>query len=156
MKFKTQFNYSDLPTIAIEPGKRFKDEFQLRIVDGIEELVKVGETDFYEYIQSHKDSVDIHKILERCALIDDYSMLNKMPTTFMDTTGMPSNLMEAYQQIQDAKNFFDQMPVSIKEKYDNNANAFIMDIGSKNFMNNVSEFLDTIKKKDEVKVNEES
>lgn len=154
MKFKTM--YSEHLVINTAVGSPIKKEYQLRIIDGEEKLVETGKSDWYAYIQSHKDSVDIHKILERCAMLDDYSMLNRMPATFMDTTDMPKNLAEAHSMIQDAKNFFDQMPVEIKEKYENNYMQFIQDIGSENFSKNVSNFLDSIKQVNEVKENVEN
>ena len=46
-------------------GSPTKTEFQLRIKDNNEYLEPIGKTSLYDYIQSHADSVDIHKILER-------------------------------------------------------------------------------------------
>lgn len=152
--FRTK--YEDHKRVIAEPGSPIKIEYQLRIVDNSEEIVETGKSDLYEYIQSHADSVDITKILERCALIEDYSILNRMPSAFMDVTVMPTNLAEAYAQVQDAKNFFDRMPLEIKEKYENNFVQFIADIGTDRFNNNVSDFLDTIKKKDEEVKTDES
>lgn len=147
-KFRTL--YTDRKIVNIEPGSGIKDEYQLRVVDGTKTLVKTGQTDLYEYIQSHADSVDIHKILERCALMDDYSPLMRMPAQFMDVSEMPKNLAEAYAAVQDAENFFNRMPTDIKEKYDNNFIQFIQDIGSEHFKFTVSDFLDSIKKKEDV------
>ena len=144
--------YEDHERVYTDAGDPVKIEYQLRIVDNSEEIVETGKTNLYEYIQSHADSVDITKILERCALIQDYSMLNRMPAEFMDVTEMPGNLAEAYAHVQDAKNFFDRMPVNIKEKYQNNFVEFIADLGTERFKNNVSDFLDTIKKKGKEKI----
>lgn len=138
--------YEEHKRVNSNPGSPIKIEYQLRIIDNAEEIVETGKSNLYEYIQSHADSVDITKILERCALIEDYSILNRMPTTFMDVTGMPTNLAEAYAQVQDAKNFFDRMPINIKEKYDNNFIDFLSDLGSEKFTRNVVEFLNSQKK----------
>ena len=149
MKFGTK--YGKHLVIETEPGSPEKIEYQLRVVDGEEKLVVTGKSDWYAYIQSHKDSVDIHKILERCAMLDDYSPLMRMPAQFMDVTEMPKNLAEAHTMIKDAKNYFDMLPIEIKEKYENNYMQFIQDIGSEKFINNVSKFLDSIKQVNEVK-----
>lgn len=154
MKFRTK--YGEHLKVDTAVGSPVKIEYQLRVVDGEEKLVETGKSDWYAYIQTHKDSVDIHKILERCAMLDDYSPLMRMPAQFMDVTQMPKNLAEAHTMIQDAKNFFEQMPVEIKEKYENNYMQFISDIGSEKFMNNVSNFLDSIKQVNEVKENVEN
>lgn len=143
MNFRTL--YTERFVVYTEPGDPVKIEYQLRVVDDNMQLVPTGKTSIYDYIQSHADSVDIHKILERCALIQDYSLLSRMPAQFMDTTDMPKNLAEAFSQVKDAENFFDRMPLDIKNKYDNNFIAFLQDIGTDSFMNNVSNFLDSLK-----------
>lgn len=148
MKFNTL--YTESKPIAINPGSSVKKEYQLRVVDNQMTLVETGKFDLYEYIQSHADSVDIHKILERCAMLDDYSLLNRMPAEFMDVSEMPTNLAEAFAHVKDAENFFNRMPIDIKEKYNNNFIEFISDIGSEKFTRNVSEFLDSVKKVDNV------
>lgn len=134
-------------------GSPIKIEYQLRIVDNHEEIVETGKSNLYEYIQSFADSVDITKILEKCALLDDYSILNRMPAQFMDVSNMPSNLAEAYASVRDAENYFDRLPREIKDKYNQNFLEFISDIGSEKFNKTVTEYVDSIKKKDEVKEN---
>lgn len=146
--------YTKHDHVYTDPGSPIKIEYQLRIIDNCEEIVETGKSNLFEYIQSHADSVDITKILERCALIQDYSMLNRMPTAFMDVTEMPKNLADAYAQVQDAKNFFERMPVEIKEKYSNNFVEFISDIGTDRFNNNVSDYLEKIRPKKEEENNE--
>lgn len=150
--------YSERKKVITEAGSPIKIEYQLRIKEGEEVLEPVGKTNLYEYIQSHADSVDIHKILERCALIQDYSILNQMPSQFIDTVDMPHTLAEAYSMIQDAQNFYDRMPLDIKQKYDNNFVNFITDIGSAKFFNVVGDFLnkkdENIKESAEVKTDE--
>lgn len=150
--FRNKYEKHD--RVISDPGSPIKIEYQLRIIDNSEQIVETGKSNLYEYIQSHADSVDIEKILERCALIEDYSLLNRMPSAFMDVTEMPKNLAEAYAHVQDAKNFFDRMPIDIKEKYENNFVQFISDIGTDRFAKNVSDFLERIKEKEEVKVDE--
>lgn len=133
--------------VETDPGSPIKIEYQLRIIDDCEEIVETGKSNLYDYIQSHADSVDITKILERCALIEDYSLLNRMPTTFMDTTDMPSNLAEAYAAVQDAKVFFERMPIDIKESYNNNFVEFLRGLGDEKFNKVVVDFLDKTKEK---------
>lgn len=154
MKFRTK--YTDRLVKASEHGSPIKDEYAIRVIEGETTLAKVGKSNLFEYIQSHADSVDIHKILERCAMLDDYGPLYRMPATFMDVTNMPSNLAEAFEMIQDANNFFDMMPIDIKNQYENNFVRFIQDIGTDNFARNVSSFLDSVKPAKEETVKDES
>lgn len=154
MKFNTYFG--EHKTVYCDPGSPIKDEYQLRVTKNGQELEKIGESSIYDYIQSHADSVDIHKILERCALLDDYSILNRMPGAFMDVTNMPKSLAEAYAAIKDAESFFEKMPISVKQAYDNDFTMFLQSLGSEKFNNLVSEYVDSINKKDEVTDNGES
>lgn len=100
-KFRTK--YDEFKPVCCNPGSPIKKEYQLRETKDGMDLVEVGETNLYRYIQSHADSVDIHKILERCALIGDYGLLERAPGVYMDITEMPKSLAEAYDQIQNAR-----------------------------------------------------
>lgn len=155
MKFRSK--YSERVRKYIEPGSGIKTEYTLQVKDNELTLVETGKTDLYAYIQSHADSVDIHKILERCALLDDYSMLNRMPAEFMDTTEMPKSLAEAFEMTKNAENMFMRFPTDLKEKYNNNFLEFLADLGTEHFNENVTKFLDSIKEKtviDDVKEGE--
>lgn len=150
--FRTMYDRDQIKPVHAVPGSPTKTEFQLRIKDNNEYLEPIGKTSLYDYIQSHADSVDIHKILERCALVDDYSLLNRMPAQFMDLTEMPSNLAEAHAMVVDARNMFDRMPVEIKEKYDNNFVEFIGSIGSAKFESIAGDYLKKLKAAEEIKI----
>lgn len=144
--FRTK--YDERKIVYSEPGSGIKKVYQLRETKDGEDLVEIGETDLYKYIQSHADSVDIHKILERCAMIEDYGLLNKVPGIYMDITEMPKTLAEAYEQVQNAKDLFNRMPVDIKEKYDNNFVQFISGLGDSKFNNLVEEYVKKLAVKD--------
>lgn len=143
--FRTMYDRKQLKPVKACPGSGTKIEYQLRIKGSVEILEPVGKSSLYDYIQSHADSVDIHKILERCALMDDYSILNRMPANFMDVTEMPKSLAEAYSMVEDARKMFERMPTSVKESYDNNFVEFIQDIGSEKFVKVVGEYVDSVK-----------
>ena len=147
--FRTAYTNEENKRVHCVRGNPVKTEFALRVVDGVRTIVPVGNSSLYDSIQSHADSVDIHKILERCAMANDYSILNRMPADFMDCTSMPKTLAEAHAMIQDARNYFDKLPIDLKNKFDNNYIEFISSIGSKKFEAIVSEFLDGIKPKAE-------
>lgn len=153
--FRTMYDRKNLKPVKACPGTGTKTEYQLRIKGTVEVLEPVGKSSLYDYIQSHADSVDIHKILERCALMDDYSMLNRMPAQFMDVTEMPKTLAEAYSMVEDAKQLFDRMPTSVKESYNNNFVEFISDIGSDKFIKVVGEYVDSVKAPEDLVIKNE-
>lgn len=57
-------------------------------------LINVGKKNIVEEIQSYSDSVNIYKILERCALSGDMSFLNRRVGTFGDFVNLPDNINE--------------------------------------------------------------
>ena len=134
------------PDIATDPGSPVKDEFQLRVVDDRLDIVKTGQSDMYSYIQSHADSVDIHKILARCAMVEDYSILQRIPSEFMDVTEAPKNLAEAYQYVKDSENYFAQLPADVRAGFNNSFLEFIHSLGTSKFDDVAQSFLDSLKK----------
>lgn len=64
--FKTQFDPHDREAAVLgDPEKiLYSAKFDEK---GVMDLVETGRENLYEYIQSHKESCDIHVILERFA-----------------------------------------------------------------------------------------
>lgn len=122
-----------------EPGSGIKDEKMLKMVDGVYELVKIGTSNLYEQIQSHRDSVDIYKILERYAA-GDLGVLEQAHGQYIDITEAPKTLAEAYTYIANSKKYFENLPLKVREEYDFDASKFVADIGSEHF-NNLFEVL---------------
>lgn len=92
--------------------------------DGTKELVVDGYKDVYEEIQSHADSVDIHKIVERCTMIGDMSELYKTEGFYGDLAMFPTTRAEALQMLAEAQNIWDKLPIDVKKKFDNNVDNF--------------------------------
>lgn len=127
-----QFDRSSDP--VTEPGSGIKDEKMLKMVDGTYELVKIGTSNLYEQIQSHRDSVDIYKILERYSA-GDLSVLEQAHGQYIDITDAPKTLAEAYTYIANSKKYFENLPLKVREEYDHDASKFVADIGSDHFNN---------------------
>ena len=102
--------------------------------DNRKELVKTGETDLYKQIQSHHESTKIENILARVAVGDMSDF--RANGIFADTTGLPTNLIDAQKNIQKVENFWDMQPREIKEKYKNDVNLFMADIGNESWLIN--------------------
>ena len=111
------------------PGSRLKDDRLLQMVDGHYELVTVGQSDLYQEIQSHKDSVDIYKLLDRYRN-GDISALQHVQGQYLDLVDAPKTLAEAYEFIHNAKAFFEKLPLDIRKEYDHDASKFVADLGS--------------------------
>lgn len=82
-------------------------------------LKETGKVNLYEQIQSYKESVDIHNILERFAR-GDVDVVNQRQGVFMDVTEMPKTFAEMYQRVADAEALFMQLPVEERAKFNHN------------------------------------
>lgn len=63
-------------------------------------LVCVGYEDKQEYINSHKDSVDIYSLLDKVRRTGDFSLVNQKVGTFMDIGGLPEDIHELVNLVQ--------------------------------------------------------
>lgn len=114
-------------------GSRFKRERVLKDTNGLLQLEDCGKSDLYVYIQSHKDSVDINKILERYRS-GDLSALDHVRGQYLDISEAPRTLAEMYSFIQNCQSFFNGLPLEVRQEYDFNPAAFVADIGSDRFV----------------------
>lgn len=86
----------------------------------------------YERTQAARDSVDIHKILERYRA-GDTDALNRVTGMYLDTVNMPKTIGELFDAVSNAQQVFDSMPIEIRNKYNNNPAAFYKAYGDKDF-----------------------
>lgn len=98
--------------------------------DGLVELVQNGEENVYDYIQSFRDTVDIHVILKK-AMAGDLSGLQRVQGFYDDATKYPTDRREMLQMVIDAQKNFDMLPLEIKEQFDNDFNKFFVSMDSK-------------------------
>lgn len=95
-------------------------------------LEATGERNIYAEIQMHLEETKIENILNR-AMAGDTSGL-AANGTYMDTTILPNNLIEARRQMQQLENTWAVIPQDIKNKYNNNLEEFIGAAGSDQWM----------------------
>lgn len=100
--------------------------------DGVIELVKSGEKNLYEEIQSHKDSVDIHVLLAQYAQ-GDLNALEKRQGIYEDIVGMPKSYAEMFQKIKDGERAFYELPVEVREKFDHSFEKWLITSGQQDW-----------------------
>lgn len=140
---------------STDPGVRLITTYKLSYDDdGTKELVVDGYKDIYEEIQSHADSVDIHKIVERCTMTGDMSELYKTEGFYGDLAMFPTTRAEALQMLAEAQNIWDKLPVDVKKKFDNNVDNFFSTAFTDEWTKKLEIKQDEQIKKSEVKENE--
>lgn len=130
MKFRTKY---DRLQVSAEPGSPIKIKYKGAYDDnGVFDLVESGKENLYDYIQSFKDSVDIHVILSKY-MNGDQTALNRYEPLFGDFSQLPDNLPAMLNVIEAAKDSFNQLDPAIREKFGNNFLAFAGAIGTADF-----------------------
>lgn len=117
-----------------ESGRRYLNTYQEEIdpETGKKHLVKSGETDVYAMIQEDLEDTKIENILQRAAM-GDLKALNQRETLYVDATNMPKTLMEAQNVVLKAKQEFDKLPLEVRKEFDNSAEKYISEMGTKEF-----------------------
>lgn len=87
-------------------------------------LEEKGREDWYGFIQSHKDSVDIHVLLARFKN-GETDVLNRIQGFYGDITGMPDSFADALNLVRSSEEFFNSLPVEERAKYNHNFSEFL-------------------------------
>lgn len=96
-------------------------------------LKKTGEEDFYDYIQSHAESVDINVIQAKIAA-GDASVLTRRQGVFADFTEMPSTYAEMLNMVHQAEAAFDSLPLETRQAFDMSMSNWLASYGSKDWI----------------------
>lgn len=122
--------------VFTESGLRYKDVYKPVFKDdGSMVLEVVDQMDQYEYIQVHKDSCDINKLLERFAETGDMSIFYQrhQEPAYADLVEMPKTFAELFQKVNDVTAAFLQLDPQIREKFNNSPAEWISSYGSSEF-----------------------
>lgn len=116
-KFRTQ--YDEHEPVYQEPGSPVKLVYSPRYSeDGVLDLVVTGKENLYEFIQSHKESTDIHVLLSRFAN-GETDVLSRMQGFYGDVTDMPKTYAEVLNAVIAGEETFARLPVEVKQRFDN-------------------------------------
>lgn len=136
--------------VVSNPGARFHSTFRSAFnKDNVLELIESGKIDTYSEIQSHADSVDINAIIARAAA-GDVSALNRRQPLYFDATEFPQTYAEMYQKIIDATNYFEQLPLEVRDKFGHSPETFFASIGTDLWNDVMKDFLDPVSSTDSV------
>lgn len=131
MKFDTQ--YVRRAPVYQEPGSRERIVYSPRYSDsGVLDLVVSGKENLYEYIQSHKESTDIHVLLNRFAN-GETDVLSRVQGFYGDFSSMPKTYAEVLNAVIAGEEVFSRLPVEVKQKFDNSFAVWLSSMDSPDF-----------------------
>lgn len=120
-------------------GEKLEEVLAMKLDEkGNEEFYVSGLHDTYAEIQAYADEVNLERIIDRCLETGDLNILNQVKKEYIDITEMPKNLIDAKNKINAAETEFYNLPLEIREKYDNNFNKYLADVGSEEWIQNMN------------------
>lgn len=123
-KWKTQFDRDGRRFSA--GGSRIRKTYTPVIDErGSVRLEESGTDDFYSYIQSFADSVDINIILKRF-MNGETDVLSKVQGFYADFTGLPKDYASIMNVVNSGKDLFDSLPVEVRAKFGHNFHEFMI------------------------------
>lgn len=129
--FRSQYTYQR--PVSQNPGSRVHILRSAKYDNrGNFDVVITGEENIYDFIQSHRDSVDIHLIVQRCAAGDE-SALSRVQGVYADVTGMPTTYAEVLNATLAGQQHFETLPARVKEKFGNSYSQWLASVGSDEF-----------------------
>lgn len=122
-EFKTQFD--ERPRFYTRPGSKEHTLYGSSYDDrGRLQLEETGKENLYDYIQSFKDSVDIHVIMKKFQE-GDHSVLERAQTAYGDFTDFPTTYAELLNTVNDGENFFNSLPVDVRALFGHSFGEFM-------------------------------
>lgn len=123
VKFESQFRPHR--RVLTNVGSREKILYTARYdASGALELVEDGKENLYEYIQSHRDSVDIHVLLKRFQN-GEKDVFERVQGFYGDVADIPNNFIDTLNAVLEAERIFAALPAEVRAKFNGNAKEFI-------------------------------
>lgn len=128
MKFRTKYERNEVFTDPGDPiriiyGAKYDKNHNLVVEEKSKE-------NFYAYINSFADSVDINVLVARF-INGDREALIQRAGAYIDISDMPTNLNDFIALSQSGNALWNTLDVATKEKFNNNVMEFVSQIGSK-------------------------
>lgn len=135
------YTHFDVPKKTPTPsGDKFLNVYQEEILkDGTKGLVCTGKKNVYDMIQEDLESTKIENILKAVAM-GDLSALRTQEPIYIDATTMPKTLMEAQNIVIKAKGEFEKMPVEVRQLFNNDAELYVSQMGSKEWLEKMAPY----------------
>lgn len=138
MQFKTQFRQPE--RFLSNPGSPVKilygPEFDEK---GRMNLVEKGRENLYDFIQSFKESVDIHVLLKRFAN-GETDVLSKIQGFYGDFSEFPRTYADLLNTVNEGEAFFNGLPVEVRSKFGHSFPVFMSALSDGSLSDILSEY----------------
>lgn len=138
MEFKTQFRKPE--RFLSNPGSPVKilygPEFDEK---GRMNLVEKGRENLYDFIQSFKESVDIHVLLKRYAN-GETDVLSKIQGFYGDFSEFPRTYADLLNTVNEGEAFFNGLPVEVRSKFGHSFPVFMSALSDGSLSDILSEY----------------
>lgn len=141
-KYNLDFANAGKPTPA---GNKFLKTYTLSTLEGREKLECTGKTNIYDMIQADLEESKIENIIKR-VMLGDLSVLRQSEPQYIDASTIPNNMMEVQNIIVRLKQEFQDMPTEVKELFHNSPEEYVNEMGTKQFLDKMSPYVDKIAK----------
>lgn len=126
-------------------GSRYLNTYTLSTKRGRETLELSGKTNIYEMIQQDLEDSKIENIMQR-VMKGDLSVLRQSEPQYIDASTIPNSMMEVQNIIVKMKEEFEKFPSEVKEKFDYSAEAYVNEMGTKEFNDKMAPYVEKIEK----------
>lgn len=138
MQFETQFRKPE--RFLSNPGSPVKilygPEFDEK---GRMNLVEKGRENLYDFIQSFKESVDIHVLLKRFAN-GETDVLSKIQGFYGDFSEFPRTYADLLNTVNEGEAFFNGLPVEVRSKFGHSFPVFMSALSDGSLSDILSEY----------------
>lgn len=141
------------PRVHCCAGSAEKVEYALGYDEnGCQCLVPVGKSNFYAFVQSHKDSCDLHTILSRLdpnqvnGMLSSASFEDIRSSDIWDMSTLPKNPGEMLNLMKVSQNLFDGLPADVREAFNFSHQKFFSEIGTQSFKQKI-DYLEQLRSK---------
>lgn len=107
-------------------------DYKIDSKTGVKDLVPVGKTSIKDFIQSHKDSVDLNKLMERFQN-GEVDVFERREGFYADVSDMPTTFPEMFARVQEAENMFMLLDPDVRAQFNNSPSEFWAQYGTDEF-----------------------
>lgn len=138
MQFETQFRKPE--RFLSNPGSPVKILYGPEFDDkGRMNLVEKGRENLYDFIQSFKESVDIHVLLKRFAS-GETDVLSKIQGFYGDFSEFPRTYADLLNTVNEGEAFFNGLPVEVRSKFGHSFPVFMAALSDGSLSDILSEY----------------